>query len=77
MVIVADSENIAGELMKEFKILRQSPVDFVDNIRTIDSKRGENLSRNQERGLMLITLVTRENFTTECINDVDGRDAVT
>lgn len=32
----ADSEHIAGELMKRFKILRPVPVDFSEKLKVID-----------------------------------------
>lgn len=68
----ADSEHIAGELMKRFKILRPVPDDFADRLRQIDPVRGENIARNLERGLMAIPLVAHEALTTAYINDVDG-----
>ena len=68
----ADSEHIAGELMKRFKILRPVPEDFKQKLLSIDSVRGENLANNLERGLMAIPLVAHEALTTAYINDVDG-----
>lgn len=68
----ADSEHIAGELMKRFKILRPIPAEFADKLKKIDSVRGENLAKNLERGLMAIPLVAHEALTTAYINDVDG-----
>jgi D-sedoheptulose 7-phosphate isomerase len=68
----ADSEHIAGELMKRFKILRPVPADFAEKLKTIDPVRGENLASNLERGLMAIPLVAHEALTTAYINDVDG-----
>lgn len=68
----ADSEHIAGELMKKFKLLRPVPPDFADKLRTIDKERGENLSKKLERGLIAIPLVAHEALTTAYINDVDG-----
>ena len=68
----ADSEHIAGELMKRFKILRPVPVEFAKKLKAIDKDRGENLSKNLERGLMAIPLVAHEALTTAYINDVDG-----
>ena len=68
----ADSEHIAGELMKRFKILRPVPEGFAEKLKTIDSNRGENLAKNLERGLMAIPLVAHEALTTAYINDVDG-----
>lgn len=68
----ANSEHIAGELMKRFKILRPVPTDFADKLKTIDKERGENLSKNRERGLMAIPLAAHEALTTAYINDVDS-----
>ncbi|MBQ8086433.1 MAG: SIS domain-containing protein [Lachnospiraceae bacterium] len=68
----ADSEHIAGELMKRFKTPRPVPTDFVDKLKSIDPILGESLSKNLERGLMAIPLVAHEALTTAYINDVDG-----
>ena len=68
----ADSEHIAGELMKRFKTPRPVPQSFADKLKSIDPVRGENLAHNLERGLMAIPLVAHEALTTAYINDVDG-----
>lgn len=68
----ADSEHIAGELMKRFKIPRPIPKEFKEKLIAVDSIRGEELSRNLERGLMAIPLVAHEALSTAYINDVDG-----
>lgn len=68
----ADSEHIAGELMKRFKIPRPVPAEFADKLKSIDPDRGENLAQNLERALMAIPLVAHEAMTTAYINDVDG-----
>ena len=68
----ADSEHIAGELMKRFKIPRPVPTDFAEKLKEIDEVRGENLAKNLERGLMAIPLVAHEALSTAYINDVDG-----
>ena len=68
----ADSEHIAGELMKRFKTPRPVPTEFSQKLKSIDPERGENLSKNLERGLMAIPLVAHEALTTAYINDVDG-----
>ena len=68
----ADSEHIAGELMKRFKTPRPVPTEFKDKLLSIDPVRGENLAHNLERGLMAIPLVAHEALTTAYINDVDG-----
>lgn len=68
----ADSEHMAGELMKRFKRPRPVPKEFAEKLMVIDPVRGEELSRNLERGLMAIPLVAHEAMTTAYINDVDG-----
>lgn len=68
----ADSEHIAGELMKRFETPRPVPIDFAEKLKSIDPIRGEELSKNLERGLMAIPLVAHEAMTTAYINDVDG-----
>ncbi len=68
----ADSEHIAGELMKRFKITRPCPLEFAERLKKIDPERGENLAKNLERSLMAIPLVAHEALTTAYINDVDG-----
>jgi len=56
----ADSEHIAGELMKRFKTPRPVTPEFAEKLRNIDPERGENLAKNLERGLMAIPLVAHE-----------------
>lgn len=68
----ADSEHIAGELMKRFKIPRPVSHEFAEKLKTIDSVRGENLAKNLECSLMAIPLVAHEALSTAYINDVDG-----
>lgn len=68
----ADSEHIAGELMKRFKTPRPIPNELKEKLVEIDPVRGENLSKNLERPLMAIPLVAHEALTTAYINDVDG-----
>ncbi len=68
----ADSEHIAGELMKRFKSPRPVPFEFAEKLKSIDKVRGEALAKNLERGLMAIPLVAHEALSTAYINDVDG-----
>lgn len=68
----ADSEHIAGELMKRFKQARPVPNSFAEKLKRIDIIRGEYLSKNLEQGLVAIPLTTLEALTTAYINDVDG-----
>lgn len=68
----ADSEHIAGELMKRFKTPRPITQEMAEKLKAIDPVRGENLAKNLERGLMAIPLVAHEALSTAYINDVDG-----
>lgn len=68
----ADSEHIAGELMKRFKLARPVSKEFADKLTAIDPIRGERLVKNLECSLMAIPLVAHEALTTAYINDVDG-----
>lgn len=68
----ADSEHIAGELMKRFKIQRPVSDEYAKKLVEIDPERGPSLARHLERSLMAIPLVAHEALTTAYINDVDG-----
>ena len=68
----ADSEHIAGELMKRFKTPRPVSLEFANRLKQIDPERGTELAKNLECGLMAIPLVAHEALTTAYINDVDG-----
>lgn len=68
----ADSEHIAGELMKRFKSPRPVTQEFAEKLKEIDPERGATLAGNLERSLMAIPLVAHEALTTAYINDVDG-----
>lgn len=68
----ADSEHIAGELMKRFKTPRPVTAEFAKKLKETDPERGENLAKSLERGLMAIPLVAHEALSTAYINDVDG-----
>ena len=68
----ADSEHIAGELMKRFRLQRPISGELAEKLKKIDPVRGEFLSKNLECSLMAIPLVAHEALTTAYINDVDG-----
>lgn len=68
----ADSEHIAGELMKRFRTPRPVTPGMADKLKEIDPVRGEYLANKLERGLMAIPLVAHEVLTTAYMNDVDG-----
>ena len=68
----SDSEHIAGELMKSFKLERRISEDFRKKLIEIDSARGEQLAKNLQQPLTAIPLVAHEALSTAYINDVDG-----
>lgn len=68
----ADSEHIAGELMKRFEKPRPVPKEFVEKLVKVDPELGPGLAKNLEQSLMAIPLVAHEALTTAYINDVDG-----
>lgn len=68
----ADSEHIAGELMKQFKKPRPISSDLAARLCEVDSVRGPRLAKDLERGLTVIPLVAHEALTTAYSNDVDG-----
>lgn len=68
----ADSEHIAGELMKRFKTPRPVTPEMAKKLKEIDPLRGDNLAKNLEQSLMAIPLVAHEALSTAYINDVDG-----
>ena len=68
----ADSEHIAGELMKSFKMERHISDDFRKKLVEIDPVRGEQLAKNLQQPLTAIPLVAHEALSTAYINDVDG-----
>ena len=67
----ADSEHIAGELMKRFKIPRPVSEEFAQKLCEIDPVRGKELANNLEGSLIVIPLVAHEALITAYINDVD------
>lgn len=68
----ADSEHIAGELMKRFRLPRPVPPEFAEALQKADPVRGAELAKNLECSLMAIPLVAHEALSTAYINDVDG-----
>lgn len=68
----ADSEHIAGELMKRFKIPRPVDDQLAEKLIKIDKERGKELAKNLECSLQAIPLVAHEALTTAYINDVNG-----
>lgn len=68
----ADSEHIAGELMKRFRIPRPIPRELAQRLIEQDPDRGAQLAKNLECCLTAIPLVAHEALSTAYINDVDG-----
>lgn len=68
----ADSEHIAGELMKSFKMCRPVDHSFAEKLCSVDSIRGPQLAEKLERALIVIPLVAHEAISTAYMNDVDG-----
>ncbi|MBR4470683.1 MAG: SIS domain-containing protein [Erysipelotrichaceae bacterium] len=68
----ADSEHIAGELMKRFKITRPVNKELADKIMKIDPERGERLVRNLEMPLRAVPLTSHLALTTAYMNDADA-----
>lgn len=68
----ADSEHMAGELMKRFKLPRPVSEDFTNKLKAVDETIGEKLSKELEDVLVAIPLVAHEALSTAYINDVDG-----
>lgn len=69
----ADSEHIAGELMKRFQIQRPVTEEYARKLIEIDPKRGPVLAENLERSLPAVPLVAHEALTTAYMNDVEGQ----
>ena len=68
----ADSEHIAGELMKRFKITRPISKDLAQKIMKVDPMRGERLVANLEMPLRAVPLTSHIAITTAYMNDADA-----
>lgn len=68
----ADSEHIAGELMKKIKVPRPITSQMADRLIEVHPVYGVSLAKNLECGLMTIPLVAHEALSTAYLNDVDG-----
>lgn len=68
----ADSEHIAGELMKRFKLPRPVTPEMAERLKAADPVRGAELAGKLERALTAIPLVAHEALSTAYTNDVDG-----
>ena len=68
----ADSEHIAGELMKRFKINRPVDKKFAEKLKKIDRQRGSKLARNLEMPIRAVPLTSHISITTAYMNDADA-----
>ena len=68
----ADSEHIAGELMKRFKITRPISEELSKKLMAIDPQRGERLVGNLEMPLRAVPLTSHIAITTAYMNDADA-----
>lgn len=68
----ADSEHMAGELMKRFKISRPIDKKLSDKLKSIDKLRGTKLSKNLEKPLRAVPLTSHIAITTAYMNDADA-----
>lgn len=68
----ADSEHMAGELMKRFKINRKIDKKLSDKLKSIDRQRGQRLSKNLEMPLRAVPLTSHIAITTAYMNDADA-----
>ena len=68
----ADSEHIAGELMKRFKITRPINKQLANKLMAIDPERGERLVQNLEMPLRAVPLTSHIAITTAYMNDADA-----
>lgn len=68
----ADSEHIAGELMKRFRNPRPVSKEYAELLISTDPVMGKELAKNLEQSLMAIPLVAHEALSTAYMNDVDS-----
>ena len=68
----ADSEHMAGELMKRFKTARPIEESFAEKLKEIDAERGSRLAKNLERPLRAVPLTSHIAITTAYMNDADA-----
>lgn len=69
----ADSQHIAGELMKGFKSSRKLSGEQIEELKNIDPMLGEEIGNRLQQGLPCISLTDHQGLNTAFINDVqDG-----
>lgn len=68
----ADSEHMAGELMKKFKVSRPVDKKFAQKLKSIDKNRATKLIKNLEKPLRAVPLTSHIAITTAYMNDADA-----
>lgn len=68
----ADSDHIAGELLKSFCKKRAPADEFLDSIKAIDADTGAYLADRLQGSLPAIALTNNTALMTASLNDVDG-----
>ena len=69
----ADSEHIAGELMKGFRKKRTMSKEMAETFWKVDLEAGEELSEKLQGALPAIALCGHPGLSTAFLNDVDGQ----
>lgn len=69
----ADSEHIAGEMMKSFLFYREIDKDFNDSLESLYGEEGVKLARDLEGGIPAIPLTTMPAISTAFANDVNPK----
>lgn len=70
----ADSQHMAGELMKRFKLPRPVSAQMAEAMKALDPIRGQQMAESLERCLPAISLSAHEAAMTAFINDVGSAD---
>lgn len=68
----ADSDHISGELLKAFILPRKVDDTFTKQLKAVDEKDGEYLSRVLQRGLPCLPLIAHSAVMTATMNDNAG-----
>ncbi len=69
----ADSEHIAGELMKGFVKSRTLPEEMVSRLKAVDPGCGAVLAENLQGALPSLALTGQPGLSTAVLNDLDGK----
>lgn len=69
----ADSEHIAGELLKSFALKRQTPVEFKEKLVSLYGEDGEMIADNIQGGIKCIPLTSFCAFNTAFLNDCNEK----